>query len=344
MKKYWCVNFAEDDCLQYGLAKNLWLMGYQWAADQSDTANRKAVITTNWRALEDISTGDTFVAYLRPRTFYAIGNVIGPRRKRTSGDRTDTIANYLERRESYHNGFVYFTSSVVYEDFTDEFRGYPVRIDVDRWVNCLGDGVAVPGVLKHIQRSMVRRAAFKIPKRLFQQIERELARRFAAERDQQPVGKLHTATDQAAADAIEICQAKGQGFQLDGKLRKELENRAMEVATRYFTSLGYVVHDHSTNHPYDLLCIGPKGALYVEVKGTQSSGDALFLTRGEVDFARRHKGKMALFILHSIKVSENREVSGGVRRVVNPWDVDKGRLRPMSFEYELTDETSASNS
>jgi hypothetical protein len=41
----------------------------------------------------------------------------------------------------------------------------------------------------------------------------------------------------------------------------------------------------------------------VEVKGTQTSGREIILTSGEVEFARRRQGQMALFVLHSIQAS-----------------------------------------
>ena len=45
----------------------------------------------------------------------------------------------------------------------------------------------------------------------------------------------------------------------------------------------------------------PAEVLHVEVKGTQTTGEDIFLTAGEVNFARRHPGMMALFVLHSVE-------------------------------------------
>lgn len=136
-------------------------------------------------------------------------------------------------------------------------------------------------------------------------------------------------------EALEKSHAKSQGFQLDSKTRKAIEDYAMEAATKHFKSLGYSVEDQSKNHSYDLLCLKKKERLHVEVKGTVTSGDGIILTSGEVKFARSHKGEMGLFILHSIQVSADGKVSNGKQKVIVPWDVYEGMLKPMAFNYEV---------
>ena len=47
---------------------------------------------------------------------------------------------------------------------------------------------------------------------------------------------------------------------------------------------------------------------------------------------------MALFILNSIQVSKAGDEfipGGGKKRLILPWDVDQGCLKPMSFKYEV---------
>src|SRR5262249_31242950 len=153
--------------------------------------------------------------------------------------------------------------------------------------------------------------------------------------DDHGVGNVTAPEDDTVVDAIEKSHAKSQGFLLDSKLRKALEDYAMEAATKYFTSRGYVVQDHHKDHPYDLRCTKQNERLFVEVKGRQTSGEGFILTSGEVEFARRHKEQMALFVLRSIKVSADRVLSNGEKRVICPWDVDQGCLKPISYWYEL---------
>lgn len=152
----------------------------------------------------------------------------------------------------------------------------------------------------------------------------------------QQVGRL--GVDDSVAEALEKSLGKSQGFLLDSKLRKALEDHAMDAAKRYFESEGYVVEDRSKTCPYDLRCRRGEAVLYVEVKGTQTNGCEIILTAGEVDFARGQKGQMGLFVLHSIPVSEGNDgyvLGDGKRHLIQPWDVDLGTLKPMAFKYEL---------
>jgi hypothetical protein len=144
--------------------------------------------------------------------------------------------------------------------------------------------------------------------------------------------------DESVVEALERSQASGQGFLLDSKLRKALENYAMEAAKRYFEAQGYEWDDRSKTCPFDLLCSRGQDVLHVEVKGTQTDGREIILTPGEVEFARRHKGQMALFVLHSIQVAEAYDrfvLGGGERHLIRRWDVDQGTLVPVSFKYSV---------
>jgi hypothetical protein len=158
----------------------------------------------------------------------------------------------------------------------------------------------------------------------------------ASDLDVQPPDQATDGLEDPVLEAPEKSMAKGQGFFLDSKLRKLLEDYAMDAAKQHFESMGYVVEDHSKNHPYDLCCRGSTEFLYVEVKGTQTDGEGIILTAGEVKFARSHKGKIALFVLHSIKVSEDQTVlTNGKRHLIEPWYVAQEHLTPVSYKYEL---------
>ena len=173
MTKYWCVNFESVGCLHHGIRNSLWLMGYQYARKGADTPGRKAAITKNWKRLEEITIGDKFVAYLPGNKFFATATVIAPRRPTTSVGRNDTISEYLKRGKAYTSGHVYFSSSVAYENFTDECGGYPVRIDVEKWENFVPDGVSVKGPTVPRYRTVY--AAFDIDKDRFDSIRSGLS-------------------------------------------------------------------------------------------------------------------------------------------------------------------------
>lgn len=252
-------------------------------------------------------------------------------------DRTDAIEAYLERGKAYRSGFVYFTSSVVYENFTDVCRKYPVRIDVEGWDNYVPNGVTLKG-LDQIRRPELQMAAFEITKGFFNRIVKKLVAVHSSPPKGSTSGALPDDVDESVVEALEKSQAKGQGFVLDSKLRKALEDYAMATAKCYFKAQGYKWKDCSNTCPYDLRCSRGKEVLHVEVKGTQTNGTEIILTPREVEFARRHKGQMALFVVHSIQVGEANgrfALSGGKRRLLQPWDVDLGHLAPVSFKYAL---------
>ncbi len=264
--------------------------------------------------------------------FYAVGKVRTPRRPRTANDATNQIEKYLAERRSHDHkhGYVYYTDArVFYENFDDKWidpeddiSRYAQRIDVEKWELYVPDGVWVEGV-EITQRNKTVYAVFEIGRDYFEAIKEKLT-------SEKMVFGNHD-----VAQAIEKSHAKSQGFLLDSKLRNALEDYAMEAAKKYFRSKGYEVEDHHKDHPYDLRCTKKKDVLYVEVKGTQTSGEGIILTSGEVEFAHRHKEQMALFVLHSIKVSPGGVLSSGDRTVIWPWDVDQGCLKPISYWYEL---------
>jgi hypothetical protein len=158
----------------------------------------------------------------------------------------------------------------------------------------------------------------------------DLFDRVSATDPDQEVGEA----EQIALEGVDKEQAKGAGFLLNKALRLALERYAMDAAKAYFKSSRFVVVDHSKNHPYDLRCRRGNEVLYVEVKGTKTKAEQIILTNGEVKFARHHKGQMALFILHSIKVRGELQLKGGRQRLIRRWDVDKGHLSPLAFMYQ----------
>jgi hypothetical protein len=326
------VNFEDDTAFVHGIQNKLWSMGYQYGDD--DSANRIGRIRLNWQRLEKVKPSDKFVAYRKTNRFFATGTVRTPRRTKTKADRTDTISAYLDRRESYDDGYVYFTGTVVYENFTDDLDGHPARIDVESWDSYTPDGIVLP-IVNKIALNERQLAVFEIEKAAFDLIADTLKAEGGSASDRHGASDVTMAEDATVVEALEKSHAKSQGFQLDSKTRKAIEDYAMEAATKHFMSLGYSVEDHHKDHPYDLLCLKKKVRLHVEVKGTVTSGDGIILTSGEVTFARAHKDKMGLFILHSIKVSSDGKLSNGQQNVIVPWDVDEGKLKPVSFMYEV---------
>lgn len=114
----------------------------------------------------------------------------------------------------------------------------------------------------------------------------------------------------------------------------------MKIAARHFEREGWSVEDVSATCPHDLRCLRGGAVLYVEVKGTTTTGKEVILTRGEVEFARTNKHSMALYVVTRITVHDGGAApaaKGGKGLLIQPWDVDKGTLVPIEFSYRLSE-------
>lgn len=132
-------------------------------------------------------------------------------------------------------------------------------------------------------------------------------------------------------------RTRGQGRRISPEERKAVELHAMHAATAHFKGLGWDVTDVSASLSYDLLCTKAEGSeLHVEVKGTQSPGESIILTRNEVLHAIRSTN-VALYILTLIELTRvpgNIPIaSGGSPIVFDPWILDQGDLDPTEYEY-----------
>jgi hypothetical protein len=145
--------------------------------------------------------------------------------------------------------------------------------------------------------------------------------------------------DEAVIDVAEQVRsvgASGQGFLMSPRVRKAIEEHAVEIAKAHYVGKGYAVE--IKGKPYDLHCSRDGNEIYVEVKGTQTAGEEVFLTRGEVKFARLNKAEMALFVVYGVKVDTNTEpprASGGTTRIYEPWDVESGELEPLAYSFRI---------
>jgi len=95
----------------------------------------------------------------------------------------------------------------------------------------------------------------------------------------------------------------------------------MRWAKKYFADESFSIEDKSRTECYDLICTRGREKLFVEVKGTRSLGGSAVLTRNEVAHAKTNGQVLALFVMHSVKVSgaKHPKVTGGKHRVLRPW-------------------------
>jgi hypothetical protein len=135
--------------------------------------------------------------------------------------------------------------------------------------------------------------------------------------------------------AEEARRATGQGFTVDPRVRRAIELYAMRLAQEHYEKKKYTVT--KVGKPYDLRCSRSGKILYVEVKGTQTSGCEILLTNNEVMFAEEHDGEMELFVVSNVDAvrdGDNVEVRGGQVRAMK-WTLERNRLCPLGFSYTL---------
>ncbi len=206
MSTFWCVNFdgqaglfghrSHDYVLQHGLQEQAWLLHYQYSNDgYAYQGNEKqlAATTKNWKEAAKILPDDWLIAYLPPKRVYGIGRVVRRRdrlRHTSYQQHQDTIKRTTETRTHLHlNGIVDYTDAgALYEDFTDtwglplvnpysqrpEFWRYPQRIDVERWLHTVPEGIQVEGPWSKVPPHKIQLSVFQIPEAFFQTIRTNL--------------------------------------------------------------------------------------------------------------------------------------------------------------------------
>ncbi len=148
-----------------------------------------------------------------------------------------------------------------------------------------------------------------------------------------------SSADSGSPREREKTASTSQGYESDPAVRRAIELRAMEAATRAYERNGYQVEDVSENCPYDLLCSKP-GAKQrrVEVKGTRGSASVVTLTAGEVNAAREPSAITDLFIVSEIQVSVlhgNPVASRGKTHVIQGWVPKDLDLEPTQYRYNV---------
>ena len=144
------------------------------------------------------------------------------------------------------------------------------------------------------------------------------------------------ATDKDIAETIEANIEHGQGLQSNPRIRKAIEEYAMDWAERRLRAKKLKPQDKHKTEPYDYLCSSGGVDLFVEVKGTQSDGTSISLTPREVAHAKKNPNS-ALFIVYGVTVKDglNPTVTGGKELFLMPWDITAGKLEPRGFTFTV---------
>ena len=132
--------------------------------------------------------------------------------------------------------------------------------------------------------------------------------------------------------------SRGQRYAQSTARKEATELYAMDAAKTYLENEGYEWVDTSAHAPYDLMATRLDEEIFVEVKGTRSGGETVFLTKNEVAHARDHKDRSMLFVLHHIHLEgpdAALDVSGGIQTVIYPWSPDEADLKALNYEYRV---------
>jgi hypothetical protein len=133
-----------------------------------------------------------------------------------------------------------------------------------------------------------------------------------------------------------ISQEQAAGFQSNPLIRKAVELFAMRRAQSTLAANGYErVEDTSKFKPYDFVCERDGQKYFIEVKGTQTSGDTLILTRGEVEHINGNPNTCVLVLVHSLRVSANGKVDvrGGTVKLIEGWRLNPADLNPVQYQW-----------
>lgn len=132
----------------------------------------------------------------------------------------------------------------------------------------------------------------------------------------------------------------GTGRQTDPKVRKAIEEHAVNKAIQYLTDLDYSVDDVGSRRSYDLHATLDATTVHVEVKGTSGTATAVNLTKNEVQVARTADTTL-LYVVDKVfwtPRDDEIEVSGGRDRYWWNWRAEEERLTATEYRYELPPE------
>lgn len=126
----------------------------------------------------------------------------------------------------------------------------------------------------------------------------------------------------------------GQGRLLDAGLRREIEDLAQERLTTFFEDAGWTVEDCRHGNPFDARAVRNGVVRYLEAKGTTTPGERVIVTRGEVNWARSHRGECVMGVLAGIVVTADASVdtSSGTLSVFD-WLPDEDQLEPIEYDF-----------
>lgn len=126
----------------------------------------------------------------------------------------------------------------------------------------------------------------------------------------------------------------GQDRLLDAARRKRLEDAAQTRLEDHFRAEGWHVEDMRNGNPFDARATLDGDVLYLEAKGTQSAGEHVIVTRGEVAWATEHPGQCVMGIWSGMRFGRDGEVDPDAGDfTLYGWEPDDDELEPITFNW-----------
>lgn len=126
-----------------------------------------------------------------------------------------------------------------------------------------------------------------------------------------------------------------QGRLSEAERRQAVEDLAQQRLMDHYAGLGWDVEDTHLTSPFDAIATKGTAVQYLEAKGSTSDGDSVFVTHGEVEWARSHSGQCVMGVVSGVRFDGSTgkiNPSSGTLRLID-WDPSSGALTPIQYRW-----------
>ncbi|PYV71686.1 MAG: hypothetical protein DMG96_28340 [Acidobacteria bacterium] len=142
------------------------------------------------------------------------------------------------------------------------------------------------------------------------------------------------AVEEEIEEAVTTSRERSHGFQSNPEVRRAVEEFAMQCAREYLLGRKYTgITRTDDRHCYDYTCKHNGKMVFVEVKGTQTRGEKIIVTKNEKAHLETSADTI-LYVRHSIDVKRGKPF-GGMEIVLDRWDAQSGVFAPAAYIYTL---------
>jgi hypothetical protein len=142
----------------------------------------------------------------------------------------------------------------------------------------------------------------------------------------------------SSEESATMAQELASGFQSSPEIRRAVELHAMGEAIKALKERGYTNFDDTSLYKsYDYTCLKDGTRFYVEVKGTQTAGKTVILTKKEVEHVKSNPDRCILVLVHSVILSgrTRTEAKGGTTEVKEQWHLESKDLTPTQYLWAV---------